>query len=152
LVGERVGVGDEAAHLLRGRRQAGEVERQPADERAPVGLGGGGQPLLLQFRQDEGVDWRPDPAGVRHGQFRQRRPGERLQRPPVEGLALLGGSRCRSREQGGTRRQAQQRGRQRKKPGVLAGKHRRGARGGPKGLGPFYRRLGGGGGASGFSV
>ena len=45
-------------------RQAGQVEAQPAGQRAAVGLGGGLQAVLLQLRQDEAVDRVADPRLV----------------------------------------------------------------------------------------
>ena len=37
-------------------RQAGDIEREAADERAGIGLGGGGEPGGLELGEDEGVD------------------------------------------------------------------------------------------------
>ena len=65
-----IGVGSRIAHegidLLRRRRQAGEVEGEPADERAPVGLGGGPEAERRQPLADHVVD-RMGPR--RHGRF-----------------------------------------------------------------------------------
>ena len=48
----------------RRRRQAGQVERHPADERQPVGVGDRLQPLRFQPGQDETVDVVARPGGV----------------------------------------------------------------------------------------
>jgi hypothetical protein len=64
-VGRRVG--HEGVDLLRARRQAGEVEREPADERGPVGLRLRREPLGLQPGEDEAVDVVSRPGGAFHG-------------------------------------------------------------------------------------
>ena len=62
LVRLRVAAGDERLHLLGGRRQAQEVERQAADQRGPVGLGRRLQARGFQLREHEAVDGIADPA------------------------------------------------------------------------------------------
>ncbi len=47
---------------FRRRRQAGDIEGEAADERAGVGLGGGGEPGGLELGEDEGVDGVLGPA------------------------------------------------------------------------------------------
>src|SRR3712207_7474220 len=58
------------------RSQAGQVERQPADQRPAVGLGRRPEPFLLQPREDEAVDLVPRPVLVGH--VRRRRALHRL--------------------------------------------------------------------------
>ena len=58
LVGLRRRVRQEGIDLGRRRRQAGQVEAQPAGEGAPVGLGRRLQALALQARPDEVIDRR----------------------------------------------------------------------------------------------
>ena len=94
LVGVGVRVGDERLDLLGRRRQAEQVEGEPADQRAAVGLGrriAGRPPPSL--RQDESVD-RLDRRRCRHrSSGGWRRGGDRLQRPPVVARPQC---RCRS--------------------------------------------------------
>ena len=61
LVGVGPAVGDEGVDLLGGRRQAGQVEPEAADQGRPVGLGGGGEAERFQLGEDEGVDRVADP-------------------------------------------------------------------------------------------
>ena len=56
LVGVRRLVREEGIDLRGRRRQAGQVERDAADQRRPVGLGRRRQPFLFEAGQDEGVD------------------------------------------------------------------------------------------------
>ena len=56
LVGVGRRVGQERVDLGRGRGQAGQVERQAADQGGAVGLGGGPQALGLEPGEDEVVD------------------------------------------------------------------------------------------------
>ena len=75
----------ERGNLLGRRRQAHEVERHPADERARVGLGIHGEAGGGEFFGEKGVD--------RGGAWRRgghRRPHERLKRPMVLPLLRLG--------------------------------------------------------------
>ena len=64
LVGVGRRVVDERLDELGRRRQAGEVEAQPAGERPAVGLGGRAQAVRLELRQDEPVDRVADPRRV----------------------------------------------------------------------------------------
>ena len=56
LVGVGRRVGDEGLDLGRRRRQAGDVERRPADERAAIGLGLEGEAALGELRRHDRVD------------------------------------------------------------------------------------------------
>ncbi len=67
LVGVGALVGDERVHLGRRRRQAGQVERDAANERFPVRFGRMRQALALQPGQDEAVDRVTDPRLVLDG-------------------------------------------------------------------------------------
>ena len=69
LVGAGRRVGDEPLDLLRLGRQADQVEGEPADQRAPVGLGRRVRAPRLEPGQDEPVDVVPRPAA------RRARPG-----------------------------------------------------------------------------
>ena len=95
-----VGVGrpivEERRDLLGGRRQPDQVEGEPADQRAPVGLARRPQALLRQLGEDESVDRRCGPAGHRRLDRRDGRPADRPERPPVAALAGTRG-RCRCR-------------------------------------------------------
>ena len=79
LVGLRGIVGQEGVEFLDGGRQAREVERQPAQQRVPRGLGGRPHVRLLEPFEDEGIDRRPHPGSVFDG--RNRRPLRRAKRP-----------------------------------------------------------------------
>ena len=56
LIGFGTAVVDELFYLLKGRRQAGEVERKAANEGVAIGLGRRLQALALQAREQERVD------------------------------------------------------------------------------------------------
>ena len=86
----RVGgcVGDERGHVLGRGRQADEVERQPADECAAIGLGRRSQPASGELNLDEPVNV---VAGRRVGRWSWRHggSGHRLPGPMVEpGVAV----------------------------------------------------------------
>ncbi len=85
LVGVGPCVGEEGAHLVRRRRQSGEVERRPADEGAPVGRDGERQAVRPQLLQQEGVDGISD-LRRRIGNPRRGGPAHRLEGP--EGTLL----------------------------------------------------------------
>ena len=53
LVGVRPLVGDEGRHLVAGRRQAGEVERDPTQRVRAIGLARRFQPRLAELGQDQ---------------------------------------------------------------------------------------------------
>ena len=87
LVGVRRGVGHEGVDIGRRRRQAGQVERQTARERAAGRLGRGHEPLALQPGEDEAVDLAVCPIAVRdRGRLRALR---RPVRPVVLELRAL---------------------------------------------------------------
>src|SRR5207248_3132587 len=56
---------------FRRRRQAGQVERHPAHEGAPVGLGREGEAGGLQLREEEGVHRVADAGAVLDGRYRR---------------------------------------------------------------------------------
>ena len=102
FIGRRIGIGDEGIHFFGRRRQARQVEREPADERAAVGDRRRRQLFLGELRADEevdgvafGLDAGHGCEGFHtngHGRLRNRLPG-----PVVEpriaddgGLRLLG--------------------------------------------------------------
>ena len=60
-------VGEERVDLGRGRRQAGQVERDPPQQLPPAGGGDRGQPLRLESGQDEPVDRTAHPGLVADG-------------------------------------------------------------------------------------
>ena len=66
-------------NLLRGQRQTGEINRQPAGECGPIGLWLRGQSFGLEPRQHKPIDWRARPVGL--PDRRQRRPAWRQIRP-----------------------------------------------------------------------
>jgi len=72
LVGVRPVIGDEAIDFLRRRRQAGQIQADPANERDPVRLRRGLDPVFLQPCQDKTVDGRACPGLIAN--YRQRRP------------------------------------------------------------------------------
>ena len=65
FVGAGRGVGEEFSNLFGRGREAGEVEAEAANERGFVGLGRGGDGLFFEAREDEVVDGRANPRGVR---------------------------------------------------------------------------------------
>ena len=78
LIGLGRRVGQERVQLRGGRRQAGQVERHPAQQRGPVGFGRRMQPALFELGQDEEVDRVANPTGLLDGrQFVSPRRGER---------------------------------------------------------------------------
>ncbi len=82
LVGAGRRVGAEGCHLLRRRREAMEIDRDPADEGTPVGLGHRHEPFLCQSLVEESIDrvfW------IGAGVTRQWRGDEGAERPPVAG-------------------------------------------------------------------
>ena len=83
-------VGQERVDLRQGRRQAGEVERDATDQRAPIGLRCRREPRLVQPAHDERVDRRAGPRRARDGG--DVRGPRRDERPVRVGLlrALLG--------------------------------------------------------------
>ena len=62
-----VGVGrsirEKARDILGRRGQAEQIKREPANQRAAVGLGGGRETFFRELGQDEGVDRVPGPIG-----------------------------------------------------------------------------------------
>ena len=88
LVGQRVGVGDELADFIRGRRQAKQVVVHTADQRVAIGLGGMGQLLFAELGRDEVVDRVPRPVTVRLAKRRRCLSVNRLERP--DGKSILG--------------------------------------------------------------
>ena len=79
FVGIGTRVGQKGIDLGRRRRQAGQVERQPADQRCLVRLGRRLQSLALEPGQNEAIDRISRPAGIAN--FRQRRPHRGDKRP-----------------------------------------------------------------------
>ena len=79
IEGARRRIGDEGLDLRRRRRQTGEIERRPADERAPIGAGKGHDRCLLLAGADEAVDRRLAPGFIGHG--RKWRISHRRKRP-----------------------------------------------------------------------
>ena len=71
-----IGVGRSIARgtgdLLGSRRQADQVEREPADQGAAVGLGRRLEILFLELGEDEGVDRVPGPCGIAGSTARNR--------------------------------------------------------------------------------
>ena len=67
LVGVGPLVGEERVDLGRGRRQAGQVERDPPQQLPPAGGGDRGEPLGLEAGQDEPVDRAAHPGRVVDG-------------------------------------------------------------------------------------
>ena len=61
-----VAIGDERVDLVRGRREPHKVDRQPLDERGPVGLRRRGQPFGFELGEDELVDRIAHPVGAPH--------------------------------------------------------------------------------------
>ena len=79
LVGVGARVAHERLHVLRGGRQAREVERQPADQGHRVRLRRRGEAAGLELRQDEAVHRPPGPRRV--ADLRDRRSPGRGVRP-----------------------------------------------------------------------
>ena len=96
LVGRGIGIGDEGIHFFGRRRQARQVEREPADERAAVGDHRRREFVLGELRANEEVDGvafgldacnrRERVHADRHGRLRDRLPG-----PVVEPRIADGG-------------------------------------------------------------
>ena len=80
LVSVARSVGDEGSHLLRGWEEPGEIERDAAEERRPVGFRREREPFGAERREDEGID-RGAP-GCRVGRRRHGWLDDRLERPP----------------------------------------------------------------------
>ena len=66
----RPGVGEKGVDLRRRRRQAGEVERDPADERERIGVGGRCEALALDASEHEAVDPGVRPIALLDGRSR----------------------------------------------------------------------------------
>ena len=76
------------AQFFRRRRQPRQIEREPAQQRAPVGLGRSSDALFLQLGLDEKVD---RVARLRRiAQARRRRAAHRLERPVLRRGAFAG--------------------------------------------------------------
>ena len=80
-------IGEEGVDLFRRRRQAGEIERQPANQRAPVGLLRGSQFFSFEAVVNECVNGLTRPFLVVDG--RRHGPGRRDQRPVFFPLGAL---------------------------------------------------------------
>src|SRR6185437_12105531 len=72
--------------LRRSRRQAGQIKRRPANQRALVRRRCGREMLLVKLREDESVDWRLRPLLVSH--LWNDRLAWRLKRPPAPGVIM----------------------------------------------------------------
>ena len=83
LVGVGRVVGEKRIHRLRRRREADEIEARASQQRGPIRFRRRFDVLLLQFRQDEGVDRIANPTLVLD--LGQRRPGDGLERPMAGG-------------------------------------------------------------------
>ena len=81
----RTRVMEEACHIAGRGRQAGQIERQPADKRCMVGGWRRGESGLLQTRENERINGRPDPFGGAHGRRRLRLGREERPVPAVLG-------------------------------------------------------------------
>ena len=95
-------VGEERVDLGRGRRQAGQVERDPSQQLPPAGGGDRGQPLRLEPGQDEPVDRAAHPGRVVDGGrfgtgHRPERPVLAARTEIVGGAAVGPGGRDRGR-------------------------------------------------------
>src|SRR5262249_16871676 len=95
VIGVSGAVVDEGVHLIGRRRQAGGVEGDAADERDAVRVGGGGEAVRLEFRQDESIDRVAHPGGILDGG--PGRSGRGLQGP---GFWLGGGRKIVGRRGG----------------------------------------------------
>ena len=99
VVGIGVRVGDEGIYDRRLRRQAGEIEREPASQRAAIGLWRGREAFRFKPCEDEPIDRVLDPALVFYRRWlRSRGRNERPMRfilcplgdPPLEQFLVLG--------------------------------------------------------------
>ena len=99
-VGVRAFIRDEVVHGRHRRRQAGQVEREPANERVAVGFGIGLEPFLFQRTEDEAIHVIARPLLVLHfrrsGTFRRDirpmlRPLRALHDPAAQQVHLRGG-------------------------------------------------------------
>jgi hypothetical protein len=87
FVRQRVGVCDEVGDLLGRRREAGQVEVDPSNQRAPVGFVRRGDIGLLEASTDEGVD---RALGNRCAAYcRQGRPQRGLEGPVLDTDGVL---------------------------------------------------------------
>ena len=112
LVGVLVLVGEELLDLARARRQTGQIQAQPPQQRVGVGLRGRAHALGLEAREHEGVDGVAHPGGILdRGHLRAlggdegpvRLPGRPVLDPARHLLELLGAQRL----SGAGRRHAQ---------------------------------------------
>ena len=81
LVSVGPAVGEEIGDFLRRRRQADEIEADPANQGRAIGLGRRRQLVLPQPGEDEAVDRVADPRII--ADIGKRGPGDRLERPVV---------------------------------------------------------------------
>ena len=88
LVGGRIGIVDELPDFLGAGRQTGEVVSGASNQCPPIGGGGRGEPVPLEFGEDVPVDRILHPR--RGNVFGRRWPclDERPERPPVERISL----------------------------------------------------------------
>ena len=84
LVGVRTGIGEKGIDLGGRRRQAGQVVRDPPDQRRAIGLGRMAEAHLLESGEDEAIDRVAHPGLFLHG--RGRHPLDGLIGPVVEGV------------------------------------------------------------------
>ena len=105
LVSTRLHICDERFHLLRRRRQPGEVEAHAADERARVRLRRGLQRLAFQIREEEPVHVVARPRGILHSRHRGPRRRDEcpvafvfrtLRNPPTKHIDLRRSQRLRA--------------------------------------------------------
>ena len=90
----RTGVGEVSVDLGRRRRQTGEIEREPANERARIGVGGGFEAVALDASEHEAVDPVDGPVGPRDG---RRGMIARRHIRPVRRVGRTGGDPLRER-------------------------------------------------------
>ena len=84
LVGQRVGIGRRTRRPASGvGRQAGQVERDAADQRGAVGLGRRPEPGGFEPGEDERIDRRADPGRVGPAHRGRGDRPDRPERPPV---------------------------------------------------------------------
>ena len=88
----------ERSHLLRRRRQPGQIKRDAADERALLRFFAWSQALRFQPGENEIIQFLPGPARVLHG--RTRLCGGRLERPELPLLREVEIAFSRRQEQG----------------------------------------------------